>query len=86
MYPNLKLQIWKTGLRQNRLAQLLDLDETMLSKIVNGFREPTDSLKTKIATLLESDVAWLFHAENGSGVKRLDEAGNANGAAGKESQ
>jgi transcriptional regulator with XRE-family HTH domain len=77
MYPNLKLQIWKTGLRQNRLAQMLDVDETFLSKIVNGFREPTESLKSRIATLLESDVAWLFHAEDGLGVKRHDEAGNA---------
>ncbi len=76
MYPNLKLQIWKTGLRQNRLAQMLDVDETFLSKIVNGFREPTESLKTRIATLLESDVAWLFHAEDGSSLKRHDDAGN----------
>jgi len=83
MYPNLKLQIWKTGLRQNRLAQMLDVDETFLSKIVNGFREPTESLKTRIATLLESDVAWLFHSEDGSGVKRHGEAGNTSMPAGK---
>ena len=83
MYPNLKLQIWKTGLRQNRLAQMLEVDETFLSKIVNGFREPTESLKTKIATLLESDVAWLFQAEDGSGMKKHDPAGNKGMAAGK---
>lgn len=86
MYPNLKLQMWRTGLRQNRLAQMLDVDETFLSKIVNGFREPTGSLKARIATLLESDVTWLFHAEDGSAVKRHDETRNANIAAGKESQ
>jgi transcriptional regulator with XRE-family HTH domain len=60
LYPNLKLQIWKSGLRQNRLAQMLNVDETMLSKIVNGFREPSDELKGRIADLLRSDVSWLF--------------------------
>ena len=83
MYPNLKLQIWKTGLRQNRLAQMLDVDETFLSKIVNGFREPPEGLKTRIATLLESDVAWLFQAEAGLGVKRHDEVRNAGQSARK---
>src|SRR5690349_15397520 len=36
MYLNLKLQLWKTGIRQNRLARILEIDETALSKIVNG--------------------------------------------------
>ena len=40
MYPNLKLQLWRSGIRQNRLAQMLGMDETMLSRIINGFREP----------------------------------------------
>ncbi len=60
MYPNLKLQIWKSGIRQNRLAQMLGVDETMLSKIVNGFREPSRELRGRIATLLDTEEEWLF--------------------------
>lgn len=62
MYPNLKLQLWRTGLRQNRLAQKLNMDETLLSKIVNGFRQPSDELKVRIAEVLHSDIEWLFEA------------------------
>ena len=62
MYPNLKLQLWKAGIRQNKLAKMVDIDETMLSKIVNGFREPSTEVKTRIAQALGSDVAWLFEA------------------------
>jgi transcriptional regulator with XRE-family HTH domain len=60
MYPNLKLQLWKTGIRQNRLAQMLGMDEAALSKIVNGYREPGAALRQSIAGLLQSDEAWLF--------------------------
>jgi transcriptional regulator with XRE-family HTH domain len=62
VYPNLKLQIWKTGIRQNRLAQMLGIDQTLLSKIVNGFRVPDEELRAKIAVLLHSDQGWLFEA------------------------
>ena len=66
MFPNLKLQIWRTGLRQNRVAQMVDIDETMLSKILNGFREPSMELKGKLASLLECDAAWLFEKQESS--------------------
>ena len=70
MYPNLKLQLWKTGIRQNRLAQMLGMDEAALSKIVNGYREPGDALRKSIAGLLETDEAWLFRrAERGPGCQ-----------------
>lgn len=62
MYPNLKLQLWRSGIRQNRLAQMLGIDESMLSRIVNGFREPNPQVRSKIAELLQSDEAWLFEA------------------------
>ncbi len=65
MYPNLKLQLWKAGIRQNRLANMLGLDESMLSKIVNGFREPSPTLRAKIAGLLQSDEQWLFERTDG---------------------
>lgn len=60
MYPNLKFQIWRSGMRQNRLAQILELDETTLSRIVNGFRKPGPEIKAKIAAALRSDEGWLF--------------------------
>jgi len=39
---------------------MLALDETVLSKIVNGFREPAPDLQDRIAKMLECDSAWLF--------------------------
>lgn len=76
MFPNLKLQLWRFGIRQNRLAQMLAMDETMLSRIINGFREPTPQVKTKIAELLQSDEAWLFEAPvQGYGASRSTTSG-----------
>jgi transcriptional regulator with XRE-family HTH domain len=74
MYPNLKLQLWRSGIRQNRLAQMLGMDETMVSKIVNGFREPNQQVRERIAVLLECDANWLFervdgHPEHEPGMK-----------------
>ncbi len=60
MYPNLKWQLWRAGIRQNRLAQMIGIDETVLSRIINGFREPSPELRHSIASALESDEAWLF--------------------------
>jgi transcriptional regulator with XRE-family HTH domain len=65
MYPNLKLQLWKLGIRQNRLARMLEMDETVLSKIVNGFRAPSVELRLKIAELLQCDEPWLFEQLDG---------------------
>ena len=72
MYPNLKLQMWRSGVRQNRLAQILDVDETVLSRVINGFRKPAPELKAKIATVLHSDQDWLFEEiKPGQMVSRL---------------
>lgn len=60
MYANLKLQLWRSGLRQNHLARLLELDETTLSRVVNGFRKPGPELQAKIAAVLDIDQQWLF--------------------------
>jgi transcriptional regulator with XRE-family HTH domain len=60
MYPNLKMQLWKSGLRQNRLAKMLGVDESTLSKIINGFRKPDPAVRSKIAALLRSEEGWLF--------------------------
>lgn len=60
MFPNLKLQLWAAGIRQNRLAQMLNVDETLLSRMINGFREPSVELRQKIADALQADEEWLF--------------------------
>ncbi len=61
IYPNLKLKIYTSGLRQNRMAKILGIDEAHLSKVINGFREPSDQLRTQISEILHSDPEWLFH-------------------------
>jgi transcriptional regulator with XRE-family HTH domain len=63
IYPNLKLTIYKTGIRQNRLAKMVGIHEAYLSRIVNGSREPGDALRQAIATALHSEVEWLFERE-----------------------
>jgi transcriptional regulator with XRE-family HTH domain len=67
MYPNLKIQMWKCGMRQNQLAKILGIHETALSKIVNGFRKPDQRTRQRIAVILESDVAWLFKSSEEDG-------------------
>jgi transcriptional regulator with XRE-family HTH domain len=64
MYPNLRVQIWKAGLRQNKLARILRMDETLLSRIVNGYREPSAEIRKKISAILQTDETWLFQVEN----------------------
>jgi len=61
IYPNLKLRIYTTGIRQNRLARMLSIDEAHLSRIINGFRQPSGDIREQIATILQSDPEWLFY-------------------------
>jgi transcriptional regulator with XRE-family HTH domain len=61
IYPNLKLRIYTSGIRQNRLARMLGIDEAHLSRIINGFRQPTGDIREQIATILQSDPEWLFY-------------------------
>jgi len=78
MYLNLKLQLFKTGMRQNRLAQQLGVDESILSKIVNGFREPSQEMRTRIANLLQIDEKWLFEQSDPASVpSKYDEGRSA---------
>lgn len=60
MYPNLKMAIFKKGLRQNHLAKQLGMNDAILSKIIHGFREPSDAQKQLLACYLDVDEAWLF--------------------------
>jgi transcriptional regulator with XRE-family HTH domain len=48
-------------MRQNRLAKMLGIDEAYLSRIINGYREPSGSVRESLAEILHSDPEWLFH-------------------------
>lgn len=61
IYPNLKLRMYTSGIRQNRLAKILGIHEASLSRIMNGFREPTGDVRTQMAEILHSDPDWLFY-------------------------
>jgi transcriptional regulator with XRE-family HTH domain len=74
MYPNLRIQLWKAGIRQNRLAKMLDMDETLLSRIVNGYRQPSPEFRKKISAILESDELWLFQTSENSATKQPEAA------------
>ncbi len=60
MYPNLKLQIFKLGIRQNQIAKELKLCESQLSKIIHGYREPSADERKLLAVYLNVDESWLF--------------------------
>jgi transcriptional regulator with XRE-family HTH domain len=42
------------------MAQEVQMDEAVLSRIINGFREPTTEQRRKIALYLDADEDWLF--------------------------
>jgi transcriptional regulator with XRE-family HTH domain len=60
MYPNLKLQIFRRRNHQNQLARDVGIDETVLSKIIHGYRRPTEAQKKILASYLEAEESWLF--------------------------
>ncbi len=60
MYPNLKLQIFKLGIHQNHIARALRIDESVLSKIIHGFRQPSDVQRKQLADFLKVEETWLF--------------------------
>jgi transcriptional regulator with XRE-family HTH domain len=60
MYANIKLQIFRKGIHQNQLAQRLGMDETLLSKIIRGYREPSEAQRKQLADYLQASEQWLF--------------------------
>jgi ribosome-binding protein aMBF1 (putative translation factor) len=60
MYANIKMQIFRKGIHQNQLARTLGMDETVLSKIIRGFREPSEAQRKQLADYLEATEQWLF--------------------------
>ena len=75
MYTNLKLLIWRSRIHQNRMAQEMQMDEAVLSRIINGYREPTTEQRRKIALYLQADEDWLF-APDIEVVKKRNNASN----------
>lgn len=67
MYPNLKLQLFRSAVRQNFLARELGIDESILSKIIHGYREPSPEQREKLSGYLGVEESWLFEKyENAS--------------------
>jgi transcriptional regulator with XRE-family HTH domain len=60
MYPNLKLQLFRSSVRQNFLARELGMDESILSKIIHGYREPSTEQRQKLSDYLGVEESWLF--------------------------
>jgi hypothetical protein len=67
LYPNLKLEIFKRGIRQSHMARELGLNEANLSKIIHGYREPSTVVKQLLAGFLGVDMEWLFERYDGNG-------------------
>ena len=65
MFTNLKLLIWRSRIHQNQMAQDVQMDEAALSRIINGFRDPTTEQRKKIARYLDADENWLFARDTG---------------------
>jgi len=75
MYPNLKLEIFKRGIHQNQLARTLGIHEAILSKIIHGYREPSEAQRKLMAEYLQVSEQWLFDKYDGSSsVNRLTPA------------
>lgn len=77
MYPNLKMEIWLSGVRQNRLARELSLDETVLSKVINGYRLPSPRLRALLAQYFNKNEAWLFQVEPSPAARKTPKSDEA---------
>lgn len=71
MYANIKLQIFRKGIHQNQLARTLGMDETLLSKIIRGFREPSEAQRKQLADSLNASEQWLFEKSEFSGASEI---------------
>lgn len=80
MYPNLKLEIFRRGIHQNRLARTLGINEAILSKIIHGYREPSESQRKLIADYFQMDESWLFERYDAAHAPR--NGGNASSGKG----
>ncbi len=80
MYPNLKLQIFRCGRHQNQLAKAVGIDETVLSKIIHGYRNPTEAQRKILAAHLDADETWLFERMEDIPLRNQAEPGRLPGS------
>ena len=64
MNLELKTQILKSGKPQVALAREIGIAEPHLSRIVQGWVEPTEDIKRKIAKVLGCQIEELFLPED----------------------
>ncbi len=80
MYPNLKLQLFRSAVRQNFLARELGIDESILSKIIHGYREPSPEQRQRLSGYLGVEESWLFEKyENASPARAAGNQGSPHG-------
>ena len=79
MYPNLKMAIFMRGVRQNFLAKNLGISDGSLSKIIHGFREPSDTQREQLARDLDADEEWLLEKVETVSTARISPTGHAAG-------
>ena len=79
MYPNLKLAIFKRGLRQNHLAREVGIHEVVLSKIIHGFREPSSAQRLRLCEYLGAEESWLFEKYVNGAAESQIQAGPTTG-------
>src|SRR5437667_497121 len=60
MYLNIKLQVFRLGFHQIDIAKALGIDESVLSKIIHGYREPSKTQRMQLANYLNAEESWLF--------------------------
>ena len=60
MNLKLKVKMFETGISQRALSHQLAIDESRLSRIVNGWSDPTPQEQTEIAEALNSQASELF--------------------------
>jgi len=81
MYPNLNRQIWKSGIPPESPCRELNMDQTLLSKIIHGYRQPSRQMKVRGAQYLRIDEARLLELDSDDSPKPQPRRTQARGAA-----
>jgi len=60
MYPNLKLQLFRSAVRQNFLARELGMDESILEQDHSRLSRASPEQRQKLSGYLGVEESWLF--------------------------
>jgi len=63
VYTKLKREVWGSRIHQDRPARELKIDETVLSKIINGYRTLSPSVREVLAEYFGREESRLFEGE-----------------------